>query len=107
MTPLVMLNNIRSPNFPEVPTLEETGYKGVPSRSWYGLFTPAGTPKPIVDKIAKDVASIMSDPGFRERHLTARSLVPATNTPEQFAEEIKRDRAAAERVVKEAGLTPQ
>src|SRR5437016_5488660 len=66
-----------------------------------------GTPKPIVDKIAKDVASIMSDPGFRERHLTARSLVPATNTPEQFAEEIKRDRAAAERVVKEAGLTPQ
>ncbi len=49
----------------------------------------------------------MSDPGFRERHLTARSLVPANNTPEQFAEEIKRDRAAAERVVKEAGLTPQ
>src|SRR5207253_1715234 len=83
---LVVLNNIRSPNFPDVPTLEETGYKGVPSRSWYGLFAPAGTPKPIVDKIAKDVASIVSDPGFRERHLTARSLVPATNTPEQFAE---------------------
>src|SRR5438445_3633998 len=98
MTPLVMLNNIRSPNFPDVPTLEETGYKGVPSRSWYGLFAPAGMPKPIVDKIAKDVASIVSDPGFRERHLTARSLVPATNTPEQFAEEIKQDRAAAERV---------
>jgi tripartite-type tricarboxylate transporter receptor subunit TctC len=107
MTALVMLNNIRSPNFPDVPTLEETGYKGVPSRSWYGLFAPAGTPKPIVDKIAKDVASIVSDSAFRERHLTARSLVPATNTPEQFAEEIKRDRAAAERVVKEAGLTPQ
>ena len=41
------------------------------------------------------------------RHLTARSLVPAVNTPEQFAEEIKKDRAMAERVVKEAGLTPQ
>ncbi len=45
MTALAMVNNIRSPNFPDVPTLEETGYKGPPSRSWYGLFTPAGTPE--------------------------------------------------------------
>jgi tripartite-type tricarboxylate transporter receptor subunit TctC len=107
MTPLVMVNNIRSPNFPDVPTLEQTGYKGPPSRSWYGLFAPAGTPRPIVDKIARDVATIVNDPAFRERHLTARSLVPAINTPEQFADEIKKDRVMAERVVKDAGLTPQ
>jgi tripartite-type tricarboxylate transporter receptor subunit TctC len=107
MTALAMVNNIRSPNFPDVPTLEETGYKGPPSRSWYGLFTPAGTPKPIVDKIAKEVAGIVSDPAFRARHLTARSLVPAINTPEQFADEIRKDRVAAGQVVKEAGLEPQ
>jgi tripartite-type tricarboxylate transporter receptor subunit TctC len=107
MTPLVMVNNIRSPNFPDVPTLAETGYAGVPSRSWYGLFTPAGTPRPIVDKLAKEIASIVNDPGFRERHLTARSLVPAINTPEQFADEIRKDRVAAAQVVKEAGLEPQ
>jgi tripartite-type tricarboxylate transporter receptor subunit TctC len=107
MTAVVMVNNIRSPNFPDVPTLEETGYTGPPSRSWYGLFTPAGTPKPIIDKLAKEVAAIVNDPAFLARHLTARSLVPAINTPEQFAEEIKKDRVMAERVVKEAGLTPQ
>ena len=107
MTPLVMVNNIRSPNFPNVPTLAETGYAGVPSRSWYGLFTPAGTPRPIVDKLAKEIATIVNDPGFRERHLTARSLVPAINTPEQFADEIRKDRVAAGQVVKEAGLEPQ
>jgi tripartite-type tricarboxylate transporter receptor subunit TctC len=107
MTPLAMLNNIRSPNFPNVPTLAETGYKGVPSRSWYGLFAPAGTPKPLVDKIAKEVASIVSDPAFRDKHLTARSLVPAINSPEQFAEEIRKDRAAAQQVVKDAGIQPQ
>ena len=107
MTALVMVNNIRSPNFPDVPTLEETGYTGPPSRSWYGLFTPAGTPKPIVDKLAKEVANIVNDPAFLARHLTARSLEPAINTPEQFAEEINKDRVMAERVVKEAGLTPQ
>jgi tripartite-type tricarboxylate transporter receptor subunit TctC len=107
MTALVMANNIKSPNFPDVPTMAETGYKGAPSRSWYGLFTPAGTPKPIVDKLAKEVASIVNDPAFRERHLTARSLVPAINTPEQFAEEIRKDRVMAQQVVKDAGLTPQ
>jgi tripartite-type tricarboxylate transporter receptor subunit TctC len=107
MTPLVMLNNIKSPNFPAVPTLAETGYKGTPSRSWYGLFAPAGTPKPIVDKLAKEVATIVGDPGFREKHLTARSLVPGINTPEQFAEDIRKDRMAAQQVVKDAGLQPQ
>jgi tripartite-type tricarboxylate transporter receptor subunit TctC len=104
---LVMVNNIKSPNFPEVPTMEETGYKGAPSRSWYGLFAPAGTPKPIVDRLAKEVAAVVGDPAFRERHLTARSLVPAINSPDEFAQQIKADRAAAERVVRDAGLTPQ
>jgi tripartite-type tricarboxylate transporter receptor subunit TctC len=107
MTSLVMVNNIKSPLFPAVPTLEETGYAGAPSKSWYGLFAPAGTPKPIVDRIAKEVAAVVSDPAFREKNLTSRSLVPAINTPEQFADEVKADRANAERVVKDAGLTPQ
>jgi len=107
MTPLVMLNNIASPNFPEVPTLAQTGYAGPPSRSWYGLFTPAGTPKPIVDKLAREVAAIFADAAFRERHLSARSLVSAINTPDEFAAEIRRDRALAQQVVKAAGLEPQ
>ena len=107
MTPLVMVNNIKSSHFPDVPTMEETGYKGAPSRSWYGLFAPPGTPKPIIDKIHKDVTEIVSDPAFRAKHLTARSLTPALNTPEQFAEEIRRDRIMAEQVVKAAGLEPQ
>src|SRR5262249_1592125 len=68
MTALVMLNNIRSPNFPDVPTLVETGYTGPPSRGWYGPFTPAGTPKPIVDKLTKEGAGILADPALRRRH---------------------------------------
>jgi len=107
MTPLVMMNNIRSPNFPNVPLLSETGYNGPPSRSWYGIFAPAGTPKAIVDKVSKDINEIIGKPEFRDRHLTARSLVPAVNTPEQFAEMIKRERPIAEKVVKDAGFEPQ
>jgi len=107
MTPLVMLNNIRSPNFPKVPLLTEVGYNGPPSRSWYGIFAPAGTPRPVVDRVSKDIGEIINKPEFRDRHLTARSLVPAANTPEQFAEEMKTERAVAEKVVRDAGFEPQ
>jgi len=107
MTPLVMVNNIKSPHFPDVPTMEESGYKGAPSRSWYGLFVPPGTPRPIIDRIHKEVTAIVNDPTFKEKNLTARSLVPALNTPEQFAQEIVKDRQVAQQVVKDAGLTPQ
>jgi tripartite-type tricarboxylate transporter receptor subunit TctC len=107
MTPLVMLNNIHSPNFPQVPTLKETGYNGPPSRGWYGLFAPAGTPRPIVDRIAKEVAVIVADPEFAEKQLKDRSLVGRTNTPDEFAKQIADDRVVAEQVVKAAGMGPE
>jgi tripartite-type tricarboxylate transporter receptor subunit TctC len=104
MTPLVMLNNIHSPNFPKVPTLKETGYDGPPSRGWYGLFAPAGTPRPIVDRLAKEVAAIVAEPDFAQKQLKDRSLVGATSTPDAFAAEIVEDRKVAEQVVKAAGM---
>ena len=107
VTALAMVNNIKSPNFPDIPTLEQTGYKGPPSSSWFGLFVPPGTPQAIVDKVHRDVTKIVSNPDFTQRHLTQRSLVGALNTPEEFAALIKRDRAIAEQVVKAAGLEPQ
>jgi tripartite-type tricarboxylate transporter receptor subunit TctC len=107
MTPLVMLNNIHSPNFPEVPTLKEIGYNGPPSRGWYGLFAPAGTPRPIVDRIAKEVSAIVADPDFMQKQLKDRSLVGATDTPDEFAKQIEADRAVAEQVVKQAGMAPE
>ncbi len=107
MTPLVMMNNIHSPNFPQVPTLEETGYHGPPSRGWYGLFAPAGTPRPIVDRIAKEVAGIVADPEFAQKQFKDRSLVGATDTPDEFAKLIADDRVVAEQVVKQAGMGPE
>ena len=55
MTALALVNNIRTPLLPDVPTLTDLGYKGAPSQTWYGLFAPAGTPKPIIDKLNAEV----------------------------------------------------
>jgi tripartite-type tricarboxylate transporter receptor subunit TctC len=107
MTALVMLNNIHFPQYPNIPTLAETGYTGPASQSWYGLFVPAGTPKPIIDKVAAEFGRIVNEPGFREKTLLARGLVPAINTPQDFAAEIDKERATARQVVKDAGLEPQ
>jgi tripartite-type tricarboxylate transporter receptor subunit TctC len=107
MTALALVNNIRTPLLPNVPTLADLGYKGAPSQTWYGLFAPPGTPKPIVDKIAKEVARVVSDLGFRDRYIISRGQVPAINTPEQFADEIKIDREAAREIVKLSSLDPQ
>lgn len=107
MTALAMLNNIHFPQYPNIPTLEETGYHGPPSGSWYGLFVPTGTPKPIVDKLAVEFARVVGEPEFRDKTLIARGLVPAISTPDAFAAQIKKERVIAEQVVKEAGLQPQ
>ena len=107
MTALVLVNNIRTPLLPETPTLADLGYKGAPSQTWYGLFAPAGTPRPIIDKIAREVRRVFSDKEWVRTYVISRGQVPAINTPEEFAAEIQADRSAAQQVVKAAGMTPQ
>jgi len=107
MTALALVNNIRTPLLPETPTLADLGYKGAPSQTWYGLFAPAGTPRPIIDKISNEVKRVFTNKDFVEKYVVSRGQVPAINTPEEFAAEIRADRAAAAQVVKAAGMQPQ
>jgi tripartite-type tricarboxylate transporter receptor subunit TctC len=107
MTALALVNNIRTPLLPETPTLADLGYKGAPSQTWYGLFAPAGTPRPVIDRISGEVKRVFVNKDFVEKYVISRGQVPAINTPEEFAAEIKADRAASAQVVKASGLQPQ
>ncbi len=107
MTALALVNNIRTPLLPNVPTLADLGYKGAASETWYGLFAPTGTPKPIVDKIHDAVVKVFADKEFVDKYVISRGQVPAINTPDEFAAQIKAERAAAADVVKESGMQPQ
>jgi tripartite-type tricarboxylate transporter receptor subunit TctC len=97
----------RSPLFPDIPTLAELGYRGNLTRVYFGLVVPAGTPRPIIDKIRADVARIGNEDAFRKKQFIDRALEPILNTPEEFARFLVEDRGTSERVVKEAGLQPQ
>jgi len=107
MTALVLTNNIRTPQVPKVPIFTDIGYTGPASATWYGLFAPPGTPPAIVAKLNAEIRAVVSDKAFQEKFIIARGLVPAINSSEEFAAEIKADRALAEQVVKESGLMPQ
>ncbi len=93
--------------FPDIPTLAELGYRGNLTRVYFGLVAPAGTPKPIIDRIREDVARIGGEVAFRQKQFLARALEPILDTPAEFARFLTENRAVSERVVKEAGLQPQ
>jgi tripartite-type tricarboxylate transporter receptor subunit TctC len=69
---------------PDIPTLDELGYKGVEAASWYGLFAPAGTPKPIVQQLNDAITRLTADPDYRAQ-LARQGQEPFSSTPEELA----------------------
>jgi tripartite-type tricarboxylate transporter receptor subunit TctC len=96
----------RSPLAPEIPTFRELGYTVHVWASSFGMHMPAGTPKPIVDKINAAIVKIASKPEFQKRHMIDRGLTPVLDTPENFANTVESEMALGRDVVKASGLYP-
>ncbi|MYZ44742.1 Bug family tripartite tricarboxylate transporter substrate binding protein [Schauerella aestuarii] len=77
------LGSERSSLLPNIPTLNELGYKGVVAENWYGLFAPAGTPTAIVQRLAEKTRSALHDPELVAR-LAEQGAVPVGSTPVEF-----------------------
>ncbi|MGH6625669.1 MAG: Bug family tripartite tricarboxylate transporter substrate binding protein [Burkholderiaceae bacterium] len=82
----------RVPRLPEVPTLTEAGYP-FSTYSWYGLFAPAGTPRPIVQKLNAAVQEMLREPATVERFRELNFTDLPQTTPEQFSEIVRHDMA--------------
>ena len=104
---LAVQSKTRSPLFPDVPTFAEAGLSEDFPPTWFGLFAPAGTPQPILMKLATEVDRIERDPGFRKRMYFDRGIEPANARLEEFGRFIEQERTIAERMVREAGLQPE
>jgi tripartite-type tricarboxylate transporter receptor subunit TctC len=96
----------RSPLAPEIPTFRETGYTKFLGASFFGIYTPAGTPKPMIDKLNQVIAKVAGDPEFQKHHMTPRGLTPVLDSPEHFAKALEQDRADGLEVIKASGLYP-
>ena len=88
---------------PDLPTLDEAGVKGVVVMNWYGLVAPSRTPKPVIDRIAKETASAIHSPELKKR-LAAESSEPVGSSPSAFATHIRAEHEQWSRVIKQAGI---
>lgn len=88
---------------PLVPTFAEAGLPGFNVTSWHGMFAPAGTPRPIVDKLAAEVAKMLASPEIKEK-LDSQGLGPFFSAPDEYAAMLKTDLAKYARIVKAANI---
>ena len=93
----------RSSVLPDVPTVAEAGLPRFEVTTWYGILAPAGTPRPVVERLNGELGKIMHSSELKER-LEALATDPMTSTPEQFADLIRREIAKWREVVREAGV---
>jgi tripartite-type tricarboxylate transporter receptor subunit TctC len=88
---------------PEVPTFGELGYPKVAVSLWYGLLAPAGTPKPVVEKLNREVVKALGSADVRDK-LQAQGAEPMPGTPQAFASFMQDEMAKWAPVVKQAGV---
>jgi tripartite-type tricarboxylate transporter receptor subunit TctC len=106
LRPLGVATAKRLPLFPELPTIAEAGVKGYEATQWYGVLAPAGTPRPVVDKLHGAIVKALQGADVRER-LASEAGEPVGNTPEEFHAFIKAEIARWAPVIKASGAKPE
>ncbi len=91
---------------PKVPSIAEGGLPGYESTQWFGVLAPAGTPRPIIDRLNQEIVRVLNTPDIKER-LNAEGTEIVASTPEDFAKHIKSETEKWAKVIKAAGIKPE
>jgi tripartite-type tricarboxylate transporter receptor subunit TctC len=103
---LAVDSEMRSPLFPDVPTLGELGFPNL-APVYFGFVAPAGTPRDIIKRLHDEITAIGKDPEFRQKRLIDIGIVPIFDTSEHFDAYIKEQRVKSEKLVKDSGFQPR
>jgi tripartite-type tricarboxylate transporter receptor subunit TctC len=106
LRPIAITSKKRSPLFPNVPSFAELGFPKVEVLNWQGFIAPAGTPKPIIDKLNKAANEALKDPQLRELMLSQGNEIGG-GSPADFAALIKSEAAKWSAVVKAGNIKPE
>jgi tripartite-type tricarboxylate transporter receptor subunit TctC len=101
---LAVTGSKRSPLYPQLPTVAESGVPGFEITQWYGFFAPAKTPKDIVDKLNKEIVAIMKDPETAKKFADQGADV-VTGSPDDFGKLVQSELAKWSKFIKEAKIT--
>ena len=106
LRPLAVTSTARSIVLPEVPTMAEAGFPDQENDTPQGILAPAGTPRPIIDLLNREIGKVMTSPDVKQRML-AIGFEPVVTSPEEFAERIRADIPRLGRIVREAHIKPE
>lgn len=101
---LAVTSERRVAALPDVPTMVESGLPGFVVTPWWGVFAPAGTPRPVVDKLNRDIVAVMKSPEVRD-FFAAQGTDVIANSPEEFARYVRGEAARWGEVVRASGAT--
>jgi tripartite-type tricarboxylate transporter receptor subunit TctC len=94
----------RLSSMPELPTFDEVGIKNFEASAEQGILMPAGTPKEIVQRINREVATVLSTPAVRAK-LETLGMYPVLKSPEEFRSYVSHQAVAAGQIIKRKGIT--
>jgi tripartite-type tricarboxylate transporter receptor subunit TctC len=95
----------RSPGMPDVPTFQESGVAGFDTYEWYGMFAPAGIARSTLQKLNRDIGSVVHTPELSAR-LNSMGCIPTTNTPQEFAAFVKSEMQKWGSLARKVNLQP-
>ena len=101
--PVAVSSLRRAPSLPDVPTFIEAGVPDFEASSWVGILAPAKTPRPIIDRLNKELSAVLTTPEIVAK-LEKLGITATPGTPEQFGEQMRRDLDKYGKVVKAAGI---
>ncbi len=103
---LAVTTEKRATAAPQLPTVAEQGYAGFDVSSWQGIVVPAGTPKPIIQRLYRGLVTVMASPEVKEKFAQYSAFATAS-TPEQFAAYIKEELTRWQKVAQQADVKPE
>ena len=101
---LGVTSKTRSPLFPEIPTIDESGLAGYEDVTWNAMMAPAGTPAPVIERLRAEIARAVALPELRRRYLERGIELGASASSEEFSTYLKSEVAAFARLAREANL---
>lgn len=100
---LVVTSEKRVPSLPNVKTMAESGFKNFVITPWWGIFAPAGTPQPVVDKLHDSIVAALKDPEINKYFVSQETEVVG-NTPQEFRKIVESDLSTWAKVIKAANV---
>ena len=103
LIPLGVTNTVRSPLLPDVPTIAEAGLQGFDVQTWFGVWAPAGTPGPVIEKIYAGIKTVLQDASVQTK-LAENGYRPGGEPPSEFAQFVKSETEKYGNIIRTIGL---